>query len=131
MPAVQQLFDIDIQGIVGDTFGGQLAPLAYAPPYTGGTFQPAGSWTGGTAGTSVPCEGFVSSYSDYMIATGAAKEQDRQVLILQASLPKDQTLPRTVPAVGGQVADEAGVNYRIEKVDQDPVGALWILKAEA
>lgn len=131
MPATQQLFGVDVQGIVGQAFAGKLAALTYTPPYTGGTLDPVGAWTGGTAGALTPCEGFVTSYSDFLIASGAAKEQDRQVMVLQTSLPKDPTLPRIKPDEGGQITDAAGVNYRIEKVDQDPCGALWLLKAEA
>lgn len=117
------LFGLDIAGIVGDAFAGQLVTS---------TFRKQSTTTRGATATAGTSPSYVESTVDAFIddkdvqrigGTGA-QTGGRRVGIIGASLPSG-----TVPEPGDEITIE-GETYKILRVLRDPAAALYTCVVE-
>lgn len=114
------IFGVDLAKIIGDAIGpGVLAAtlIKKTPGTRTSLSQSAGT---NPTSTSYSCRGFVESYSHRELSLGLAKEQDKKVTLLGATISGGTVYP--VP--GDQVTIE-GATYDVVAVARDPAGAVY------
>jgi len=102
-----------------------MQPLTIYPPAAGGkVFDPATGQYTGTAPAAITGRGLITAYSDQLVSGGAARAEDRQVIVIRKSLSADLLFKPGVEVV--QVGDQATERVKPVRWEKDPAEATII-----